>query len=75
VSEPPFVVVNLGDGPPSEWSRRYKANVARLKSGDRDQVGEVICQLTDREATKGLSQGERRMLDRAVEMLRNLDDA
>jgi len=74
VTEPPFVVVNLGDRPPGEWSRRYKANVARLRSGDREQVGEVIRQLSDREATKGLSQGEKRMLDRAVEMLRSLDN-
>jgi CarD family transcriptional regulator len=63
---------NSGDSPPGEWSRRYKANVARLKSGDRDRVTEVVKQLTDREATKGLSQGEKRMLDRAVEILRSL---
>ena len=70
MTEPPFVLVNLGDRPPAEWSRRYKANVARLRSGDREQVAEVVRQLTDRKATKGSSQGEERMLDRAAKMLR-----
>jgi RNA polymerase-interacting CarD/CdnL/TRCF family regulator len=69
VTEPPFVLVNLGDRPSGEWSRRYKADVARLRSGDRE---EVVRHLTDREATKGLSQGEKRMLERAVKMLRGL---
>jgi RNA polymerase-interacting CarD/CdnL/TRCF family regulator len=73
VSEPPNVVVNLGDRPPGEWSRRYKANVARLRSGDREQVTEVVRRLTDREATIGLSQGEERMLGRAVEILHGFD--
>ena len=65
----------LGDSRPrTDWSRRYKTNVACLKSGDREQVATVVQQLTDREATKGLSQGEKRMLDRAEGILRNLDD-
>jgi RNA polymerase-interacting CarD/CdnL/TRCF family regulator len=63
-------MVNLRDRAPGEWSRRYKANVAGLKSGDREQVAEVVRQLTEREATKGLSHGEKRMLDRAVDVLR-----
>jgi hypothetical protein len=53
----------------SEWSQRYKANVARLKSGEHDQIAEVVELLADRGATIGLSQGEQRMFDRAVRML------
>ena len=69
VSDPPFVVVNRGDHPPGEWSRRYKANVARLKSREPEQVAEVVASLTERDTNIGLSQGEKRMLNRAIEML------
>jgi CarD family transcriptional regulator len=69
VTDPPFVGANLGERLPGDWSRRYKANVARLRSGDPQQIAEVVELLTDREARYGLSQGERRMLDRAQQML------
>jgi hypothetical protein len=55
-------------GPPN-WSRRYKANVERIRSGDRGQITEVVRQLSERERVKGISQGERRMLARARQML------
>jgi CarD family transcriptional regulator len=54
---------------PANWSRRYKANIERLRSGDRSQITEVVRQLSDRERAKGISQGERRMLARARQML------
>jgi hypothetical protein len=77
VSDPPFLVANLGDRPPgewSQWSRRYKANVARLKSREPDQVAEVVAYLTERDTNIGLSQGEKRMLNRAIEMLEELEE-
>ena len=68
-----FVMVNLGHrGSPGEWSGRFKANLARLRSGDPKQMAEAVELLTDREAQYGLSQGEKRMLDRARQMLREL---
>ena len=69
MDEPPGYFFALrGDGEPSEWSRRYKANIARLRSRDPREVRRVILSLEERERTKGLSQGELRMLDRAIEL-------
>jgi RNA polymerase-interacting CarD/CdnL/TRCF family regulator len=62
----------LMDTPPLRWKERYKRNVARIRSGLPDQIELVVDELTERDATCGLSQGENRMLKRAVEMLRDL---
>ena len=48
-------------------------NVARLKSGDPKQVAEAVEELSDRERRYGLSQGERRILARAIELLGESD--
>jgi hypothetical protein len=48
----------------ANWSRRYKANLERMRSGDRDQITEVVSGLGARERDHGLSAGERRMLER-----------
>src|SRR6476469_4864732 len=50
---------------PTNWSRRFKNHVEKLKSGDIYQVAEVVRNLSIREADKGLSAGEKRMLARA----------
>jgi CarD family transcriptional regulator len=47
------------------WSRRYKANSERIRSGDIQQVAEVVRNLSLRERQKGLSTGEKRMLNKA----------
>ena len=47
------------------WSQRYKANLAKLESGDLIQVVEVVRELAGRDASRGLSAGEKRMLARA----------
>ena len=47
------------------WSQRYKANLEKLASGDLVQVVEVVRDLTGREASYGLSAGEKRMLAKA----------
>jgi len=54
---------------PASWSRRYKQNVERLRSGDRGRITEVVRQLSGRERAMGISEGERRMLARARQML------
>ena len=54
---------------PTNWSRRYKNHVEKLKSGDIYQVAEVVRNLSIREADKGLSAGEKRMLARARQIL------
>ncbi len=54
---------------PSNWSRRYKNHVEKLKSGDIYQVAEVVRNLSNRDKDKGLSAGEKRMLNRARQIL------
>src|SRR5690625_5439378 len=50
---------------PTNWSRRYKANVEKIASGDVIKVAEVVRDLSRRDADRGLSAGEKRMLARA----------
>ena len=47
---------------PTNWSRRYKANLEKLASGDVVRVAEVIRDLWRRDQDRGLSAGEKRML-------------
>jgi CarD family transcriptional regulator len=54
---------------PTNWSRRYKNHVEKLKSGDVYQVAEVVRNLTLRDKEKGLSAGEKRMLFTARQIL------
>ncbi len=51
------------------WSRRFKANYEKLRSGDIYQVAEVVRNLCTREKDKGLSAGEKRMLTKAKQIL------
>ena len=50
---------------PSNWSRRFKNHQEKLKSGDVYQVAEVVRNLALRESARGLSAGEKSMLQRA----------
>ncbi|MFN8126503.1 MAG: CarD family transcriptional regulator [Candidatus Nanopelagicales bacterium] len=54
---------------PTNWSRRYKANLEKLASGDVVKVAEVIRDLWRRERDRGLSAGEKRMLSKARSVL------
>jgi CarD family transcriptional regulator len=53
----------------TNWSRRFKSNVEKLKSGDIYKVAEVVRGLHQRDKDKGLSAGEKRMLTRARQIL------
>lgn len=53
----------------TNWNRRYRANMEKIKSGDVFEVAEVVRNLTIRENDKGLSTGERKMLDTARQIL------
>ena len=65
-----LAVLKRRDGQmPTNWSRRFKANYEKLKSGDIFQVAEVVRNLTLRENEKGLSAGEKRMLTKARQIL------
>ncbi len=54
---------------PTNWSRRYKANLEKLASGDVIKVAEVVRDLWHRERDRGLSAGEKRMLAKARQVL------
>ncbi len=53
----------------TNWNQRYRANMDKIKSGDVYCVAEVVRNLSIRERSKGLSTGERKMLDVARQIL------
>ncbi|QSQ08938.1 RNA polymerase-binding transcription factor CarD [Koleobacter methoxysyntrophicus] len=53
----------------SNWNHRYRANLEKIKSGDIYKVAEVVRNLMLREKEKGLSTGERKMLENARQIL------
>jgi CarD family transcriptional regulator len=54
---------------PKNWSRRYKHNRDKLKTGDIFEVAEVVRNLAVRHAEKGLSTGEKQMFSKAKKIL------
>jgi len=54
---------------PSNWNRRYKYNLERIKTGDVHEVAEVLRNLYLKDRKKGLSMGEKKMLDNAMQLL------
>ena len=54
---------------PANWSRRFKANMEKLHSGNVIKVSEVVRDLWRRDRDKGLSAGEKRMLAKARTIL------
>ncbi len=53
----------------SNWNRRYREHLEKIKSGDILEVAEVVRNLTLRDREKGLSTGERKMLDSARQIM------
>ena len=53
----------------SNWNKRYRENLLRMKSGDLYEVARVIKGLMFRERKRGLSNGERKMLHTARQIL------
>ncbi|MGH9272875.1 MAG: CarD family transcriptional regulator, partial [Ilumatobacteraceae bacterium] len=59
-------VLSKRDGSmPTNWSRRFKANYEKLRSGDIYQVAEVVRNLAARNRDASLSAAERTMYERA----------
>ncbi|NLY18244.1 MAG: CarD family transcriptional regulator [Clostridiaceae bacterium] len=54
---------------PSNWNKRYRENMLKIKSGNVFDVAEVVKNLIIRERQKGLSTGERKMLNSAKQIL------
>jgi len=53
----------------SNWNKRYRENMNKIKSGNVFEVAGVVKSLLLREKTKGLSTGERKMLNSAKQIL------
>ena len=54
---------------PTNWNRRYRNHLEKIKSGDIFEVAEVVRNLMLRDREKGLSTGESKMLDTARQIL------
>ena len=57
------------DDPAENWNHRYRENMERIKSGEAREVARVIKGLMCREARRGLSTVERKMLRSAKQIL------
>jgi len=53
----------------SNWNKRYRENMSKIKSGNIFEVADVVKSLMLREREKGLSTGERKMLNSAKQIL------
>ncbi len=53
----------------ANWNHRYRENMERIKSGDLLEVAGVIKALMHRDSERGLSNGERKMLHSAKQIL------
>lgn len=53
----------------SNWNKRYRDNLEKIKTGDIIAVAQVVRDLTYRDREKGLSTGEKKMLVNAKKML------
>jgi CarD family transcriptional regulator len=53
----------------NNWNKRYRENMSKIKSGNIYEVADVVRILMIREREKGLSTGERKMLNSARQIL------
>ncbi len=53
----------------TNWNRRYRNNMEKIKSGNVFELAEVVRNLSTRDKDKGLSTGEKKMLDNARQIL------
>ena len=62
-------IPSLSTGMTSNWNHRYRENMEKIKSGDLLEVAGVIKALMRRDSERGLSNGERKMLHSAKQIL------
>lgn len=53
----------------SNWNKRYRENMDKMKTGDIFELAHVVRDLAYRDREKGLSTGEKKMLVNAKQML------
>ncbi len=63
------ILKNQGDNVTNNWNKRYRENMVKIKSGSIYEVANVVRDLMLREQQKGLSTGERKMLNSARQIL------
>ena len=51
------------------WNKRYRDNMDKMKSGDVYEVADVVRNLSFKQKEKGLSTGEKKMLNNAKQIL------
>ena len=51
------------------WNKRYRENLDKMKTGDIYQVADVVRNLSFKQKEKGLSTGEKKMLNNAKQIL------
>ena len=54
---------------PSNWNRRYRENIEKLKTGDIMEVAEVVRNLVRSDRIRKLSTGEKKLLTNAKQIL------
>ncbi len=54
---------------PTNWNRRYKFNLDKIKTGDIKEYAEVFRNLSLKEQKKGLSMGEKKMLENVKSLI------
>jgi len=53
----------------TNWNKRYRENMSKIKSGNIFEVADVVRCLMLRDKLKGLSTGEKKMLNSAKQIL------
>lgn len=53
----------------NNWNKRYRDNMEKMKSGDIYEVADVVRNLAFKQKEKGLSTGEKKMLNNAKQIL------
>lgn len=72
ISEKVFAVLEKPKDPyvhDANWSKRYNTNVDKIKTGNILDVAEVVRELSHRHMERGLSIGEKKMLNTAKDIL------
>lgn len=64
-----FIAACELDEPFANWNRRYRYNLDRLKANDARSIARVVKSLSARSSEKGLSSGEKNMLNNARNFL------
>lgn len=72
ISEADRVFISLGSTGNElsvNWNKRYRENMVKIKSGNIFEVADVVRSLMQRDKDRGLSTGERKMLNSAKQIL------